>query len=110
MTLLGRELNLRGAKMRNRISQRKNIHNGRECILAERLHQGDCLYCPPNHDENRHGHKSKWGRKVAAKQAYKTGKGRKEINWVEHPYWDLWDEHYAQRDKKHDQFLVWECK
>ena len=97
--------------MRNRVSQSKKIHNGRECVLAERRMQGDCLWCYANHCENRVGHKSRWGRKVAAKQKYRTGKGRKEIDWTRQPYWDLWDEHYTKRDKneKHDEFLVWEC-
>lgn len=80
--------------MRNRISQREGIHNGRECILIERAKQGDCLYCPPNHNENAHGEKSLWGRKVAAKHKYATGRGRKEINWVKYGPWDLTDYHY----------------
>ena len=79
--------------------------------MAERMQQGDCAYCPANHNENRRGHKSKWGRKVASRRRYTTGKGRKEIDWTQCPYWDLWDEHYERRDKnaKHDLYLAWEC-
>lgn len=97
--------------MRNRKSQLRKYHNGKEVILAERMQQGDCTYCPANHNENRHGHKSKWGRKVASRRQYTTGKGRKEIDWTKHPYWDLWDEHYERRDKnvKHDLYIAWEC-
>lgn len=80
--------------MRNRISQRGYIENGRECILEERRKQGDCTFCPANHNENTHGSKSKWGRKVAAKRLYSTGKGRKEINWFKLGPWDLQDDHY----------------
>ena len=81
--------------MRNRISQRASIHNGREAILMERLKQGDCIYCPANHGENSHGSHSRWGRKVAKKRLYFNGKGRKEINWNNRPYWDLMDKHYS---------------
>lgn len=97
--------------MRNRLFQQKDIYNNREYVLKSRAHQGDCLWCYPNHNENRRGHKSKWGRKVASRRQYTTGKGRKEIDWTNQPYWDLWDEHYERRNKnvKHDLFLVWEC-
>lgn len=80
--------------MRNRVSQRPSVHNGREAILLERMQQGDCTYCPANHNENAHGSKSVWGRKVAAKHKYATGKGRKEINWYKLGPWDLTDNHY----------------
>lgn len=97
--------------MRNRLFQQKDIYNNREYVLKSRLQQGDCLWCSPNHNENRRGHKSKWGRKVASRRQYTTGKGRKEIDWTQCPYWDLWDEHYERRNKnaKHDLYLVWEC-
>lgn len=80
--------------MRNGISQQIKYHNGKEVILAERLKQGDCTFCPPNHGENTNGSHSKWGRKVASKQKYRTGKGRKEINWYELGPRDLTDYHY----------------
>lgn len=69
-------------------------HTGREVVFAERRQQGDCTYCPANHNENAHGSKSRWGRKVAAKRKYQTGKGRKEINWYKYGPWDLQDKHY----------------
>lgn len=65
--------------------------------MKSREMQGDCNFCPPNHCENAHGEHSKWGRKVASKQKYRTGKGRKEIDWTKHPYWDLWDKHYEKK-------------
>ena len=80
--------------MRNRPSQLSKYHTGREVVLAERLRQGDCTYCPANHGENSHGEKSRWGRKVAAKRRYRTGKGRKEINWHKYGPRDLQDKHY----------------
>lgn len=86
--------------MRNRISQRPSVHNGREALLTSRSQEGQCLWCPPNHNENAHGARSKWGRKVAAKRFYATGKGRKEINWNKHPYWDLYDKHYESNEKR----------
>ena len=85
--------------MRNRASQQPFVHNGREAVLFERARQGDCTWCPPNHNENARGERSKWGRKVAAKRAYATGKCRKKINWNEHPYWDLYDKHYDNPSK-----------
>lgn len=60
----------------------------------ERMQQGDCTYCPPNANENENGHHSAWGRKVAAKHKYATGKGRKEINWHKYGPWSLCDRHY----------------
>lgn len=86
--------------MRNRISQRPYIHNGREAVLYERMRQGDCTFCPPNHNENKNGHKSKWGRKVAMKQYYATGRKRKEWNWYSIGPWDLNDAHYWEEYEK----------
>lgn len=80
--------------MRNRISQQPFVHNGREAVLFERLRQGDCTWCPPNRNENENGRHSLWGRKVAAKRKYATGKGRKEINWYKYGPWNLCDRHY----------------
>lgn len=86
--------------MRNRISQRPYVHNGREAVLYERMVQGDCTFCPANHNENAHGSRSKWGRKVAMKQYYSTGRKRKEINWYDFGPWDLTDYHYMQEHYK----------
>ena len=83
--------------MRNRVSQRKKYYgcNGRQIVLVERAKQGDCTFCPANHNENENGSHSQWGREVAAKRAYSTGKGRKEINWDSIGPWNLTDKHYA---------------
>jgi len=83
-----------------RASKSKSVHNSREAVLWDRLHRPKagycCTFCPPNHCENERGHHSQWGRKVAAKRAYSTGKGRKEFDWTNNcPYWDLNDKHYA---------------
>lgn len=83
-----------------RASKSKSVHNSREAVLWDRLHRSKagycCTFCPPNHCENERGHHSQWGRKVAAKRAYSTGKGRKEFDWTNDcPYWDLNDKHYA---------------
>lgn len=80
--------------MRNRTSQQTKYHTGKEVVLAERAKQGDCTFCPPNQNENENGRHSLWGRKVAAKQKYRTGKGRKEINWWQRGPWNLTDFHY----------------
>ena len=88
-----------GTNMRNRKSQRFDYVTSKELIFAERMCQGDCTYCPANHNENANGHKSQWGRKVAAKRKYRTGKGRKEVDWRDIPYWDLYDKHYENNKK-----------
>lgn len=73
----------------------EEIFNGKEAIRKERELQGDCPFCPPNHNENARGSKSHWGRKVAKKTYYRTGKGRKEIDWHrDGRFWDLEDKHY----------------
>ena len=82
--------------MRNRISQRKKYHNGKEVVLAERRKQGDCTYCPANANENKNGRHSLWGRKVAKKRQYTQGRSRKEINWVKYGPWNLYDKHYEK--------------
>lgn len=56
--------------------------------------------CPPNHNDNKHGSHSRWGRKVAMKTKYITGKGRKEWNWFKIGPWDLTDAHYQEDYKK----------
>ena len=89
-----------GRNMRNRKSQNFDYATSKELILAERRGQGDCTYCPANHNENARGSKSLWGRKVAAKQKYRTGKGRKEIDWRLIPFWDLYDKHYEIEEYK----------
>lgn len=81
-------------KMRNRISKRLKYHNYKEILLKIRSKQGDCTLCPPNHNENHHGEHSKWGRKVAKRRQYTTGKGRKEFDWYNKGPWDLTDYHY----------------
>ena len=84
--------------MRNRMSQSGSVHNGKECIFGRKKKQGDCTYCPANHNENSHGHHSQWGRKVAAKTQYATGKGRNERYLTHKKYWDgsAWDKRYAE--------------
>ena len=81
--------------MRNRYTQRKDIYNGKEAVLFIRAREG-----PPNHNENSHGSHSDWGRKVAKKRQYATGKGRKEINWWKYGPWDLTDKRYWPEDVK----------
>ena len=79
--------------MRTRISQNFTLHNGKEVVRRSRQRTDFCTFCPANHNENANGSKSQWGRKVAAKKAYSSGKHRKEVKcWYK--YWDLYDKHY----------------
>ena len=84
--------------MRNRYTQRKDIPNGRDALRYIRSHTNYCTFCPPNHGENSHGSHSLWGRKVAAKRLYATGKGRKEFNWYRYGPYDLTDKRYWPKD------------
>lgn len=80
--------------MRNRVSQDFSLSSSKEVLRASRLKDNFCTFCPANHNENANGSKSRWGRKVAKKTEYTTGKHRKEIDWNNRPYWDLCDKHY----------------
>lgn len=75
---------------RSRTKARRLSKNSREYKLLSRLASGDCLYCPPNHNENHHGKHSKWGRKKASRRAYTQGKTRSRA-WELKGYWDLMD-------------------
>lgn len=70
------------SKYRSRTKARRLSENSREYKLLSRLGSGDCLYCPPNHNENHHGKHSKWGRKKASRREYTQGKTRSRA-WVE---------------------------
>lgn len=77
-------------KYRTRTKARRQAQNSVEYVRLSRLASGDCLYCPPNHNENHHGHHSKWGRKKAPRRVYTLGKSRSE-SWEHKGYWDLFD-------------------
>lgn len=79
-------------KVRSRAKARRKACNDREYRLFSR-DRIDCTLCPPNHNENHHGHHPKWGRKVASRRVYTQGKCRSEA-WREKGWWDLIDNRY----------------
>lgn len=81
-------------KVRSRAKARRKAENDREYRLFSR-DRTDCTFCPPNHNENHHGHHAKWGRKKAARREYTQGKKRSE-KWLNYGYWDLVDKHYQE--------------
>lgn len=78
------------SKYRTRAKARRLSNNSREYVRLSRLASGDCLYCPPNHNENHHGSHSSWGKKKASRRAYTQGKVRSRA-WENKPWWDLFD-------------------
>ena len=64
--------------MSNRYTQRPENWDYTGNQIARRCFAGHCTLCPAHNNENSSGEHSKWGRKVAAKTFYATGKGRKE--------------------------------
>lgn len=76
----------------SRTKARRCSKNAREYKIYSRLASGDCLYCPPNHNENHHGSHSKWGRKLAKRRFYTQGKRRSRA-WEDKPWWDMVDKH-----------------
>lgn len=78
------------SRHRTRTRARRLSHNSREYVLLSRDSSGDCLYCPPNHNDNSHGSHSKWGRKKASRRVYTQGKSRSRA-WENRPWWNLID-------------------
>ena len=64
--------------MRNRYTQRPDHWDYTGNQLARKCFEGACSWCPAHNNENSSGSHSQWGRKVATKTFYATGKGRKE--------------------------------
>lgn len=74
--------------MRNRLTQRPENWDltGRQMVLLERAQQGDCTFCPANRGDNQTGHLAKWGKKVAKKHEYATGKRRNDKKFRQSSY------------------------
>lgn len=79
--------------MSYRTTARRNATTNREFINYSLDALGLCKYCPPHGGDNVRGSRSAWGKKVAAKTMYATGKKRKELP----KYMRKWyDKHYEE--------------
>jgi len=93
--------------MRNRYTQRPDHwdYTSQQLVRFARLRQGDCLHCSANRGDNQRGHLAKWGKKVAKKHEYATGKRRNDnqFKWarMHHGFnvCDYYDAHYDEKYK-----------
>lgn len=77
--------------MSYRTKARRLATNNREYRSLSLDGLGKCKYCPPHKGDNDRNSRSQWGKKVAAKTMYSTGKKRKELP----KYMRKWyDKHY----------------
>lgn len=85
--------------MSYRTKARKFANNDREYKLYSLQCYGKCTWCPPHDGDNVQFRKSysQWGKKVAAKTAYSSGKKRKEVPKHLRQWW--FDKHYANKNK-----------
>lgn len=80
-------------KMSYRSKARRLATNNREYKNFSMDGLGLCKWCPPHHGDNDRGSRSRWGKKVAARTMYVTGKKRKELP----KYMRKWyDKHYDE--------------
>ena len=88
--------------MRNRYTQRPDNWDYTGNQIARLNFEGFCTFCPAHSNENSSGSHSKWGKKVAAKTFYATGKGRKtQKNFYRRgKYIWLYDKHFDEKIEK----------
>ena len=74
--------------MRNRYTQRPEYwdYTGSQLVRLARARQGDCLWCAANRGDNQKGRLAKWGKKVAKKHEYATGKKRNDSKFRQFSY------------------------
>lgn len=82
--------------MSYRVKARRLATNSREYKSFSLDGLGLCKWCPPHQGDNDRGSRSRWGKKVAAKTMYVTGKKRKELpkymrKWYDKHYEDVGD-------------------
>lgn len=82
--------------MSYRSKARRLATNNREYKNFSMDGLGLCKWCPPHHGDNDRGSRSRWGKKVAARTMYVTGKKRKELP----KYMRKWyDKHYEDKEE-----------
>lgn len=69
-----------------------NTTNSRYRKNIDKLKSVYCSRCPWNDIENLHGKHSEWGRKVAKRREYTTGKKR-SVKWMQKHTWKR-DKHF----------------
>ena len=82
--------------MSYRTKARRLATNNREYKNLSLDGLGKCKYCPPHKGDNDTGNRSQWGKKVAAKTLYVTGKGRKELPKFMRKWYD---KHYEDKEE-----------
>lgn len=87
--------------MSYRTRARRKAINNREYINMSLDGLGKCPFCKP-HDGDNCGNRSLWGKKVAMKNYYRTGKKRKEYpkymrKWYDKHYMSEEDRNYYRR-------------
>lgn len=94
--------------MSYRTKARRLATNNREYKSLSLDGLGKCKYCPPHRGDNDRGSHSQWGKKVAAKTLYVTGKGRKELpkfmrKWYDKHYDPEYYEYNRKLDSKYEE-------
>lgn len=94
--------------MSYRTKARRLATNNREYKNLSLDGLGKCKYCPPHKGDNDTGNRSQWGKKVAAKTLYATGKGRKELpkfmrKWYDKHYDPEYYEYNRKLDSKYEE-------
>lgn len=94
--------------MSYRTKARRLATNNREYKSLSLDGLGKCKYCPPHKGDNDTGNRSQWGKKVAAKTLYVTGKGRKELpkfmrKWYDKHYDPEYYEYNRKLDSKYEE-------
>lgn len=94
--------------MSYRTKARRSATNNREYKSLSLEGLGKCKYCPPHRGDNDRNSRSRWGKKVAAKTLYVTGKGRKELpkfmrKWYDKHYDPEYYEYNRKLDSKYEE-------
>ena len=89
--------------MSYRTKARREATNNREYRILTMDGLGLCPYCAPHRGDNDRGSRSRWGKKVAMKNYYATGKGRKELpkfmrKWYDKHYEDVEDFNWRRKE------------
>ena len=93
--------------MSYRTRARRQAINNRQYVRLSLDGLGKCPYCSPHKGDNDRNSRSQWGKKVAARRYYTTGKGRKELpkfmrKWYDKHYQDKEDfESWRSLDNKY---------
>lgn len=89
----------------NRIINRSDVHNNRQYRIRLKEAVCSCSWCDFGRGENQTGHLAKWGKKVAKKHEYATGKKRNDNKFRWHRTYrgyricDYYDAHYDEKYK-----------